>query len=194
MLKKITVLLFLLGSIAMGAQFQKGTVLFKNNTSKEGYIKIRSHDGLKFKENEDDKPIIYSHLQVIGFDIDETKYRYVKRNSIDVEPVILKEMIHGTIVLYEKEIQGGETSMGFGPDSNLLPVTVDRKSSIVYYMFVNEKLIKIGRKIKNRHLKILKDCPELVSKIKNKEIHKTNVITAIDYYNEHCGKTPITED
>jgi hypothetical protein len=73
MWRKITALLFLLGSLAVNAQFQRGTLLFKNNTSKKGYIKARSHDGLKFKENEDDKPIIYSHLQVIGFDIAETK-------------------------------------------------------------------------------------------------------------------------
>jgi hypothetical protein len=33
-------------------------------------------------------------------------------------------------------------------------------------MSVNEKLIKIGRKRKNRHLKMLKDCPDLVLKIK----------------------------
>ncbi len=90
----------------------------------------------------------------------------MKRNASDVEPIILKEMIPGTIVLYEKEFQGGETPMRLGPDRNLLPVTVDRKSSIIYYMFVNEKLIKIGRKIKNRHLKMLKDCPDLVLKIK----------------------------
>ena len=115
----------------MDAQFQKGTLLFKNNTSKEGYIKSKSHNGLKFKENEDDKPVIYSHLQVISFDLDETKYRYVKHNASDMEPIIIKEMISGTIVLYKKEFRGGETPMRFGPDSNLLPVTVDRKSSII---------------------------------------------------------------
>jgi hypothetical protein len=137
MWRKITALLFLLGFIAVDAQFQKGTLLFKNNTSKEGYIKPKSHDGLKFKENEDDKPVIYSHLQVIGFDIEETKYRYVKHNASDVEPIIIKEMISGTIVLYEKEFRGEETPTRFGPDSNLLPVTVDNKSSIIYYMSVN---------------------------------------------------------
>jgi hypothetical protein len=194
MLRKITALLFLLGSIAVDAQFQKGTLLFKNNTLKEGYIKTRSHDGIKFKENEEDKPIIYSHLQVIGFDIAETKYRYVKRNASDVEPVILKEMIHGTIVLYEKEFQGGETLMEFGPGTNLPPVIVHLESSITYYMLKDEKLIKIGKKIKNRHLKMLKDCPDLISKIKKEEIHRENVITSIEYYNEHCGKTPITEE
>jgi hypothetical protein len=131
MWRKITGLLFLLGFIAVDAQFQKGTLLFKNNTSKEGYIKPKSHDGLKFKENEDDKPAIYSHLQVISFELDETKYRYVKHNASDLEPIIIKEMISGTIVLYEKEFRGEETPTRFGPDSNLLPVTVDRKSSII---------------------------------------------------------------
>jgi hypothetical protein len=61
----------------VNAQFQKGTVLFKNNTAKKGFIKTRSHDGIKFKENKNHRPMIYTHIQVVGFDIEETKYRYV---------------------------------------------------------------------------------------------------------------------
>jgi hypothetical protein len=40
---------------------------------------------------------------------------------------------------------------------------------------------------------MFKDCPDLVSKIKNKEIHITNMITAIDFYNENCGTFADTE-
>ncbi|MFT6798531.1 MAG: hypothetical protein ACJAWA_000643, partial [Nonlabens sp.] len=44
MFRKIPVLLFLLASIIVNAQFQKATILLKNNTSKEGFLKVRSHD------------------------------------------------------------------------------------------------------------------------------------------------------
>jgi hypothetical protein len=193
MFRKIPVLLFLLASINVNAQFQKATILLKNNTSKEGFLKVRSHDGINFKEKEGDKPVVYNHLQVLGFNVGEAKYRYVKRNTADNEPRILREMIYGTIILYAIETQGGEGYMTFGPGGNLPPVLVSRKPSISYYMLKNEKLIKIGKKIRNRHLKKLKDCPVLVAKIKNEEIHRTNIITAIEFYNQNCGTIAVKE-
>lgn len=58
-------------------------------------------------------------------------------------------------------------------------------------MLKSEKLIKIGKNIRNRHLKKLKDCLVLVAKIKSEEIHRTNIITAIDCYNENCGNIAV---
>lgn len=131
MFRRIPVLRFLLTSLIANAQFQKATILFKNNTSKEGFLKVRSHDGIKFKEKEGDQPVVYNHLQVVGFNMGEAKYRYVKSNTADNEPRILREMIYGTIILYAIETQGGETYMTFGPGTNLPPpILVNHKPSI----------------------------------------------------------------
>ena len=184
-MKHFTVLLLFILPILAYSQYDKCTILFKNNTSKEGFVKVRAHDGLKFKENEEDKPIVYNHRQVIGFNIGEKEYRYIQHNPSDTEPRILLKIILGKVSLYAEEFQGGQSSMSVGPGS--IPVQVYREPSTEYYMYKNQRLIKIGKKLKKRHLKKLKDCPELIKKIKNNEIHKTNIITAIEFYNENCG-------
>jgi hypothetical protein len=147
---------------------------------------LRSHDGIKFKENEDDKPVVYNHFQVNSFIIEEATYSYVKRNESDNEPQILKEVLKGSIDLYVIDVQGGEYITTFG-DSNL-PVIMKTQSTSTYYMVINNRLIKIGRKLRNRHLKKLKNCPSLISQIDQGEILKRNVVTAIDFYNSNCGK------
>lgn len=185
-MKQILFLFFFLCSIIGFSQYQKGTLLFKNNTTKEGFIKVRSHDGIKFKENEDDKPIVYNHFQVNSFIIDGATYSYVKRNENDNGPQILKEVLKGTINLYVTDIQGGEYFTAFG--NSELPIMMTAPSSSNYYMVINNKLIKIGRKLRNRHLKMLKDCPSLIAQINQEEILKRNVVTAIDFYNSNCGK------
>ena len=62
------------------------------------------------------------------------------------------------------------------------------QSTSTYYTVLNNKLIKIGRKLRNRHLKMLKNCPSLISQIDQGEILNRNVVTAIDFYNSNCGK------
>lgn len=185
-MKQVIFLFLFLFSIIGSSQYQKGTINFKNNTSKEGYIKVRVNDGIKFKETDDDKPVVYNHLQVTSFTIDEATYSYVKRNEKDNEPQILKEVLKGAIDLYVIDVQGGEYFTTFG-DSNL-PVVMTAPSSSTYYMVLDEKLIKIGRKLRNKHIKMFKDCPSLISKIEEKEILKRNIVTAIDFYNINCGK------
>lgn len=185
-MKQVTFLIFILFSVIGSSQYQKGTLVFKNNTSKEGFIKVRSHDGIKFKENENDKPVVYNHLQVASFIIDDATYSYVRRNKNDYEPKIYKEVLKGAIDLYVIDVQGGEYVTTFG-NSNL-PVIMTTKSTSTYYMVMNDKLVKIGRKLRNRHLKMLQNCTSLISKIDEEEILKTNVVTAIDFYNINCGK------
>jgi hypothetical protein len=57
-------------------------------------------------------------------------------------------MIHGEIILYTEVFLGGESYMSYGPVST--PVIVHIKSSTSYYMFKDEKLVKIGKKIKKK--------------------------------------------
>lgn len=166
----------------MQAQYQKATILFKNDTSKEGYIKVRTNEGVKFKETEEDQPVVYTHKHIIGYDVDELKYRYVRSNGYG-DPSLFIEMEKGKIILYGTYWQGGG-SMGFGP--GISSVQVDGPSYYTYHMLIDGRFIRIGTKLKKRHRKMFKDCPELVKRLENGQISDKSIPEAIEFYNENC--------
>ncbi|WP_397299044.1 hypothetical protein [Nonlabens ulvanivorans] len=178
--------LFLLCSISLKAQYQEGIIIFNNNTSKAGFIKTRANESVKFKENDEDQTVVYDHKHIIGFDIDGLKYRYVRTNRTD-PPSLYLEIESGKIVLYGLYMQGGTSSIGFGPGTNLQPVYVDQEPYTIYFMVINDRFVRIGTKLKKRHLKMLKDCPELVSKLENGKMKKKRIPEAIEFYNDNCG-------
>ncbi|MBF4984581.1 hypothetical protein FNJ87_09665 [Nonlabens mediterrranea] len=182
----LTFSLFMICHLALKAQYQEGIIIFNNNTSKAGFIKTRANDSVKFKENEEDETVVYDHKHIIGFDIDGLKYRYVRTNRTD-PPSLYIEIENGKIVLYGLYMQGGTSSIGFGPGSNLQPVYVDRESYTLYFMVIDDRFVRIGTKLKKRHLKMLKDCPELVSKLENGNMKKKRIPEAIEFYNNNCG-------
>ncbi|WP_438961369.1 hypothetical protein [Nonlabens sp.] len=175
--------LFLSCGLAMQAQYQKATILFKNNSVKEGYIKVRANEGVKFKETEEDQPVVYTHKHIVGYDVDGLKYRYVRSNGYG-DPSLFIEMEKGKIILYGTYWQGGST-MSFGPGTQSRHV--DGEPYYTYHMLINGNFIRIGTKLKKRHRKMFKDCPALVKRLENGRISSKSIPQAIEFYNENCG-------
>lgn len=188
-MKNILFIFFLVCWTSMNAQYDKATIQFVNNTSKEGFVKIRSYEGVKFKETEDGEVVVYNQNQIIGFDIDGVKYRYVITNNNDIPP-ILREVIKGKASLYATDMSAGSSSMSFGSGSNLAPLQFQHESRTVYHLLIDNRLYDVGTKLKKRHLKKLNDCPELISQIEKGLQSPKNVVMTIEFYNEQCGSQP----
>jgi len=182
-MKKTLTIFALLSFLCVNARYYEGTVYFKNNTTAEGFIKIRVFGGIKFKTNKqaDAKLLDYNHID--GFDIEYKRYRYIKSQH-NFPPKLLNQRILGKICLYSNQVTtpghmvpsgftGGGMSFGGG-------------TATIYYLKINDKLIKIGTRFKKRHLKILSDCPGLIDKIENKEFHKRDILEIVKFYNKNA--------
>lgn len=184
MSNKCLLALFLVFGILMNAQYEKGVVVLKDSTKIEGLIKLRITEGIEFKKYEDDKPVIYTSENMLGFDKDGEQFRYVLLNGSN-QPKLLNLYVSGKVTFYGIYTPSGKGMHSFGPQSNLAPVEIDRPSRTVYFMLKDGKLTRIGTKLKKKHLKLLKDCALLIEKINNGKICKKSIAIAIEFYNDN---------
>ena len=74
----IAIFSFLLSS----AQYKKGIIFLTDSTEIKGLIKVRTLDGIKYKENDSSSVKKLNDTQLIGYNITEdgieTKYRFKK--------------------------------------------------------------------------------------------------------------------
>lgn len=180
-MKNIFLIIIIFTCSLANAQFNKGTVFFKDSTDQKGLVRIKIFGGIKFKTEKDSKSTFYDYNKIIGFDTDGNKYRYVK-NQDGFPPKLYKENIKGKISLYSKEVSNPGVPNGFGGGG----MTFGGGSATIYYILVKDKLIRVGTRIKKKHLKILKNCTTLIEKIKRKDLKKRDVFDIINYYNNSC--------
>ncbi|MCL7764434.1 hypothetical protein MPF19_13490 [Polaribacter sp. Z014] len=187
----IAIFSFLLSS----AQYKKGIIFLTDSTEIKGLIKVRTLDGIKYKENDSSSVKKLNDRQLIGYNITEdgieTKYRFKKIESkfknkqrfgpgrkIKTDQKIRMKIVRsGKINLYSVFVSNAGSAMGMG-----LPVS----SGNLYYIEKDNKTIKLGTKIKSKYYYLFEDCPELIKKIKTKELKHTNLIEIIEYYNKNC--------
>jgi len=168
------------------AQFNKGTVFLKDSTELKGLIRIKTFGGIKFKTTQDSESTDYDYKQITGFDTDGEKYRYIN-NQEGFPPILLKEKIKGEISLYSNEVYNPGHSIPNGFAGGGTGMTFGGGSATIYHILVKNKLIRVGTKIKNKHLEILKNCTSLIEKIENKDLKKRDVYEIINYYNNSCN-------
>ncbi len=170
------------------AQKKKGIVYFKDNTSIEGLIKVKTFSGIKFKKSKDSEAINYTHEQIKGYDVSGWQFRYVE--DPDTQKIKLYKLIYeGEISLYEKlkanpnsiEVINTTTNMSNG---FAVGITLDIP---VYFIKTNDEVLKIGNNLKNKHHYIFDDCPLLIEKIKNKEFKRWDLFLMVEFYNEDCN-------
>ncbi len=168
---RIAVALLTLSSFcAVNAQFNEGVVYFKDSTS-SGLIKVKSFGGIKFKPSENAVAIDYDYNQINGCDVNGWQYRYEKKSSADV-PKLFKLILEGEISLYKDEISNSDSTGSNG-------LRLQPYNTPVYFIKVEKELIRVGSKLKSRHLEIFDTCPLLIQKIKQYDI--------VEFYNENCN-------
>ncbi|WP_298489015.1 hypothetical protein [uncultured Maribacter sp.] len=175
--------LALLACFLMHAQYHDGTVFLKDSTELKGLIKVRPLGGIKFKSNRDDKPTAYDYNHITGFHTKGENYIYIK-TSIDFPPRIVKEHITGKITLYSTEIYnpGHTIPAGYAGGG----MTMGGGSATIYFLMVENKITRLGPKLKKKHFLFFKSCPILIDKINSKEIHRREVYDIVDFYNKKC--------
>ncbi len=179
-MKKILILFVMLSFIFASAQYNNGTVFFKDNTFSKGLIKIKSFGGIKFKSDKNSEAVYYDYNQINGFDVKGKRYKYVKYND-NLTPRLFNERIKGKIMLYSNEVYNPGHMV---PNSG--GISFGGGTSTIYFIKVKNKLIRIGSKIKKKHIKIFNNCPSLIQKIEKKELKKIHVYKIIAYYNNNC--------
>src|SRR5690606_31960858 len=184
-MKNIIIIIMVFSCSLANAQFNKGTVFLKDSTELKGLIRIKTFGGIKFKTTQDSESTDYDYKQITGFDTDGEKYRYIN-NQEGFPPILLKEKIKGEISLYSNEVYNPGHSIPNGFAGGGTGMTFGGGSATIYHILVKNKLIRVGTKIKNKHLEILKNCTSLIEKIENKDLKKRDVYEIINYYNNSC--------
>ncbi|MCR1025181.1 MULTISPECIES: hypothetical protein [Flavobacteriaceae] len=184
-MKKTLTLFAILSFLFVNAQSDEGTIYLKDSTEIKGLIKIKTFGGVKFKNTIDSEATNYDHKQITGFDTGGEKYRYIN-NQEGFPPILLKEKLKGKISLYSNEVYNPGHTIPNGFAGGGTGMTFGGGSATIYHILVKDKLIRVGTKIKKKHLEILKDCTSLIEKIENKDLKKSDVYAIINYYNNSC--------
>ncbi|OUS00867.1 hypothetical protein A9Q86_08935 [Flavobacteriales bacterium 33_180_T64] len=93
--------------------------------------------------------------------------------------------LSGKILLYSKEVKSTDLTI---PDESGYGSRIVSGSFLwtVYFIKVNDELIRIGLRLKNKHLKYFEKCPILLDKIKNNEFKRNEVKQIVSFYNKSC--------
>ncbi len=172
-MKKALTLFALLSFLFMNAQYNSGTIYFKDGKTKQGLIKKRNFAGIKFKENKDSKIITYDFNHITGYDTNIGYYRYKKEYNSSHK--LYELLTRGKITLYSLQ----KSSSGFAiPGGG--GATFGGGTSTTYFIEKGERFMKLGSKVRKGNLFYFTDCPLLIKKIKAKELKGKNVYKIID--------------
>lgn len=177
-IKNILLLFLLLSLSHANAQYVNGSINYANGTSKKGLVKITNNFKVKFKAKSEDKPSTHDHEDITGIDThDDGNYRF-KKYQEGFPPMLFQELKTGKMNLYIIErynpgvMNQNGMMMGGGP-------------SITYYIETFGKFIKLGARVKQKHLYHFSACRGLVDKIKKKEFKKNDIYGIVAFYNLH---------
>jgi len=170
----------------MNAQFNPGTVYLKAGDSIKGLIKIRTFDGIKYKENKNSEAIIYYNSALSGFNIsfdnELIAYRLKTVGNGFPRRMALESM--GKINLYSKSVYNpGHTIPGGFAGGGM---SVGGGSSTIYFLEIKNKLLRIGPKLKKKHYNYFSDCAAFIEKFNAKDLRKTEISEVIAFYNNKC--------
>ena len=185
MSKILTFIFILFFAYQVNAQYEYATLILKDGTELKGQLKRRNFaSSIKFKKNYNSEPTVYETKELIGYNIDKTQYRFIVPN-FNYTPVLTTLEKEGYYNLYKSTINytsvapaaGGFGGAGMGMSG----------TAIIYYISGPQGVFKLGKRLGNKKLKkYFNDCPDLLTKIKKKEIKKSQVKNIVEFYNTKC--------
>lgn len=175
------------------SQSQEATIYFKDGESIQGYASIKN-DKIKFRVTLDSKADTWTSLMIDRVEFDTffgpKIYKYIKLEKIS-SPILLELVTEGELSLYRKN----DSSWTLDPNfpKNKFPSNFKTESTINYLIHKDDNFATclncgIINNWKKRTLKFLKDCPELVKKIKKNEFREIHMEEIITYYNDFCSE------
>lgn len=172
-MKRILFILTLLAFYKIQAQYESGTIYFKNGASKSGYIKFKNYGEIKFKKNKTEKSKVYGYNELKKMYVGGIYYEFLMINS---KPRYLKSELKGKINLYSSKATRTDFNSGASFEYT------------VYYINKEGKTVITTNKFKKKYDFLIKDCPGLYKVVKNKEINRNELKMIVEYYNIYCKK------
>jgi len=195
-MKKIIFILAFLVVLPMVAQKQEAVLYFKDSTVLKGLAKITHTKGILFRTEKGAEKTEYTFEELKYIEIKEKKkskefttysYRILPESGY----TLLKQIEVGKLNLY-KFFDVFHSSKS-GPNGSM----TSKSSSISRYYIAkkNEETLtnlgitglEFGKRFKKNASKFFSDCPELVTKIQNKEYKKKHIEEVVKFYNENCN-------
>jgi len=181
-MKAIIFVLFSLIVLNVTAQKHKATFYLFDGTIKEGYTRYPGFaTNLKYWETEDSKPEKYSvnELDKLVITVKGKERTYIFRDVLEYDhTLVLEELIVGRISTYRSVF----TKSFYGHNNPIY--FLKRTLPNGYEEIVPTWLIQ--RKFKKTGAEYFKDCPEISSKIKNKEYKRKDLFQVVVRYNTYC--------
>ncbi|AWX45719.1 hypothetical protein HME9304_02746 [Flagellimonas maritima] len=179
------------------AQKDRAELILKNGAKLEGYAVLKSLDKIKFRKQKKADKEFYTFDKVDTLKIydDFEPKLYIQAKVKDEEkPKVLKIVDIGKNLIYYRKISQGYGAPAFMPGGNM-PMTVGG-----FYNVTNSYVRKpdedevtylastnwLSGNFKNAASEYFADCPNLVAKIKNRELKKKHLKEIITYYNSKC--------
>ncbi|MFK7834522.1 MAG: hypothetical protein AB8B52_14715 [Winogradskyella sp.] len=179
-MKVLLTLVGLLFFFSVNAQYEHGTVYFKDGQTKDGLIKKGFFGGIKFKKNEESEKFTYNYEDITGYDTNSGYFRYKNEENAGLK---LYELIAiGNYNLYSQERSNPPVIDANGVFTHM------GGSIIIYFLEIDNNFFRLGTKIKKRHLVFFEDCSLLMNKIRKRIIKRRHVYDVIDFYNRKCNQ------
>lgn len=144
-------------------------------------------DNISFKSNGKKHTIVYSQLDKIVSSGKSDKHNYLKKYIYysDTYGTLMKELVAGKVSLFERveliPTGGGPTGMSFQNKVSYYVKRIDE--TVAKNIGINEIFINYKKTSKD----FFSDCPELVSKLENKEFKRKELDEVVIFYNDNCG-------
>lgn len=182
--------------VGLNAQKTPGTLVFKDGSSKKGFVRLFGSEKVKFKATKKDKAVKYhfsdlDHAKIYIRD-EPSIYKYIPVLGTE-ESLVLEEIVKGKVSLFNLISQG--YSAPVGGMGGAAPMFTGASYSIknLYVLKEGEKEAThlgsnhlFSKNFKSAASAYFKDCATLVSKIQNKDFKKKEIKAIVEYYNTQC--------
>ncbi len=200
-MKKTTLLVLIccfVGSSIAIAQKDAATLYFKDGKQLRGMAKLVNGDQVKFKKNKGDKPEKYhfENLEQAVINDREEPSTYIYLETKKGYFNVVRELEIGIVNLYILEQTGYSSPMFVGGANGQMNMSngnyYDIKNLYVR-RGVSGEITHLGsnqlfsKNFKNAASEYFADCPELITKIQNKEFKKKHVRDIVKFYNLQCN-------
>ena len=171
--------------LSASAQYDKATIILKDGSEIHGLVKNRFlASGIKFKKDHTSEAVVYEPNKLQGINKNGERLRYMILKG-DYTPLLLKIENEGFYDLYSQSVTvHAAPAAGFGGVGGFSY----GGSYTDYYIKTSGGLVKLGRRLKKKHLKTyFNDCPELTEKLKSRRVKRRQINRIVRVYNS-CQK------
>lgn len=200
-MKSSVILLFVFAfySQTSNAQRDRATLLFKNGSKLEGLADLKTSGKIKFRKGKKAQKTFFTFNEVDTLKIyEDRKPKIFVQIAVkdEDEPKVLELVDAGKKTLYYRDVFTSYGAPAMMPGAGGFNMTAGGG----FYSVTNSYLRKpeqqeatylastnwLSKNFKKAASEFFADCPDLVTKIQNRELKKKHLKEIITYYNSKC--------